>query len=94
MHTTIPKTFLTTMTQRSQVTVPSEVRALLDVHPNESLEFVIEEGEVKLRAPKFKSIRDLQGSVKPGPPTVDFDDQIEEAIEEHVAEFMRKYREQ
>lgn len=94
MQKVVPKTFLSSMTQRSQVTVPAEVRTFLDVHPNESLEFVIEEGEVKLRAPKFKSIRDLQGSVKPGPPTVDFDDQIEAAVEEHVAEFMRKYREE
>jgi AbrB family looped-hinge helix DNA binding protein len=84
------KTFFATITQRSQVTVPAEIRNYLGVGPNDRLTFVIDDGEVKVRAPKFRSIRDFRGSVKAGPPTVDFDDQIEQAIEEHVSEFLRK----
>lgn len=88
------KTFSTTLTQRSQVTLPAEVRSFLGLHPNDKVTFVIDGDEVKVRAPKFRSISDLAGSIKPGPPTVDFDDQIEQAIEEHVEKFMRKHNEQ
>lgn len=58
------KEIVTTITQRSQVTVPVEVRRVLGVKPRDKIAFTIEDGEVRLAPPSF-SLESAYGSVKP-----------------------------
>ena len=66
------KEFVTTMTQRSQVTVPAEVRRILGVKPRDKVAFTIEDGGVRLEAAPF-SLESAYGSVKPIEKPEDFD---------------------
>jgi AbrB family looped-hinge helix DNA binding protein len=58
------KQIVTTMTQRGQVTVPSEVRRLLGLKPRDKVAFSIEDDEVRLTPARF-TLESAFGSVKP-----------------------------
>ena len=58
------KEIVTTITQRSQVTIPAEVRRVLGVKPGDRVAFIIEDGGVRL-APAPFSLESAYGSVKP-----------------------------
>ena len=58
------KKIVTTITQRSQVTIPVEVRRVLGVKPRDKVAFTIEDGGVRL-APAPFSLESAYGSVKP-----------------------------
>ncbi len=58
------KKIVTTITQRSQVPVPVEVRRVLGVKPRDKIAFTIEDGEVRLASAPF-SLESAYGSVKP-----------------------------
>ena len=58
------KEFVTTITQRSQVTIPAEVRRVLGVKPRDKVAFTIEDGGVRLESAPF-SLESVYGSVKP-----------------------------
>lgn len=58
------KKIVTTITQRSQVTIPAEVRRVLGVKPGDKVAFTINDGEVHL-APVSFSLESAYGSVKP-----------------------------
>jgi len=58
------KEIVTTMTQRGQVTVPSEVRRLLGLKPRDKVAFSIEDDEVRLTPARF-TLESAFGSVKP-----------------------------
>ena len=57
------KEIVTTITQRSQVTIPAEVRRVLGVKPRDKVAFTIEDGGVRL-APAPFSLESAYGSVK------------------------------
>ncbi|MDE0154321.1 MAG: type II toxin-antitoxin system PrlF family antitoxin [Gammaproteobacteria bacterium] len=57
------KEFVTTITQRSQVTIPAEVRRVLGVKPRDKVAFTIEDGGVRLESAPF-SLESAYGSVK------------------------------
>lgn len=42
------KDWVSTMTQKGQVTIPAEIRTLLGLKPHDRVRFSFEEGEVKL----------------------------------------------
>jgi AbrB family looped-hinge helix DNA binding protein len=65
------KEIITTMTQRGQVTVPSEVRRLLGLKPRDKVAFAIEKDEVRLTPARF-TVESAFGSVKPATATRDF----------------------
>ena len=67
------KEITTTITQRSQVTVPAEVRRVLGVKPRDKVTFAIADGEVRLK-PVAYSIESVYGSVKPSRKPEDFDE--------------------
>jgi AbrB family looped-hinge helix DNA binding protein len=52
------------MTQRGQVTVPSEVRRLLGLKPKDKVAFSIDQDKVQLKPARF-TLESLTGSVKP-----------------------------
>ena len=57
------KEITTTITQRSQVTIPVEVQRLLGVKPKDKIAFTIEGGQVRLVPASF-SLESVYGSVK------------------------------
>ena len=67
------KEITTTLTQRSQVTVPAEVRRLLGLKPRDKVTFTIAEGEVRLK-PVAYSLESAYGSVEPSRRPEDFDE--------------------
>ena len=67
------KEITTTITQRSQVTVPAEVRRVLGVKPRDKVTFAIADGEVRLK-PVAYSIESGYGSVKPSRKPEDVDE--------------------
>lgn len=66
------KEFVTTITQRSQVTIPAEVRRVLGVKPRDKVAFTIEDGGVRLELAPF-NLESAYGSVKPVEIPEDFD---------------------
>lgn len=66
------KEITTTITQRSQVTIPVEVRRLLGVKPKDKIAFAIEGGQVRLVPASF-SLESVYGSVKPSGNPEDFE---------------------
>ena len=78
------KTIVTTLTQRSQVTIPAEVRRVLGVKPRDKVAFTIEDGGVRL-APAPFSLESAYGSVKPVEKPENFEE-ISRAAKEAKAE--------
>ena len=81
--------FVTTLTHRSQVTIPAEVRRVLGLKPRDKVAFAVEGGEVRLRPVKH-SLESVAGSLPPlhdGPQ--DFDEQIRLAKDERAERTMR-----
>lgn len=68
------KEITTTITQRSQVTVPAEVRRALGVKPGDRVTFTIADGEVRLRPVVAYSLESAYGSVEPAGELQDFDE--------------------
>ena len=67
------KEITTTLTQRSQVTVPAEVRRLLGLKPRDKVTFSIAKGEVRLQPVAF-SLESAYRSVEPSGKSEDFDE--------------------
>ncbi len=78
------KEIVTTITQRSQVTIPAEVRRVLGVKPRDKVAFTIEDGGVRL-APAPFSLESAYGSVKPVEKPENFEE-ISRAAKEAKAE--------
>ena len=62
-----------TLTQRSQVTVPIEVRRVLGLKPRDKVAFTIEDGEVRLTSASF-GLELAYGSIQPSEKPEDFSD--------------------
>jgi len=77
------KEIVTTMTQRGQVTVPSEVRRLLGLKPRDKVAFSIEDDEVRLTPARF-TLESAFGSVKPTGGKQDFKAISREARDEKL----------
>lgn len=78
------KEIVTTITQRSQVTIPAEVRRVLGVKPRDKVAFTIEDGGVRL-APAPFSLESAYGSVKPVEKPENFEE-ISRTVKEAKAE--------
>lgn len=87
--------FVSSVTRKGQVTIPAAVRSHLGVGTPDKITFVLrDDGDVALRAATL-TVRDLQGIVPalPGRITSDFEDQIEEAMEDEAARIVAEMRE-
>jgi antitoxin PrlF len=88
------RTIDATVTSQGQVTIPAEVRRKLGLTKREKVTFVIEEDRVELIPARF-TLESVFGSVEPLPnQSADFDREIEEAMEDHADEVVRKSRRQ
>ena len=78
---------VSSVTRKGQVTIPAEIRRHLGLAAPDKVAFVLEPGgKVALHPVRF-TLESVLGSVPalPGRETVDFDDQIAEAMEEEAA---------
>lgn len=78
------KEYAATVTQRSQVTLPAEVRRRLGIKARDKIIFAIEGDQVRLLPATF-TLESAAGSVPPLGRTVDSEEQIREAKEEKAA---------
>ena len=83
----------TTLTQRSQVTVPAEVRRLLGLKPRDKVTFTIAEGEVRLK-PVAYNLESAYGSVKTSRKPKDFDALSRAARDARAERTLRKMSEE
>ncbi len=83
------KEFTTTLTQRSQVTVPAEVRRVLGLKPRDRVTFAISDGEVRLK-PVTYSLESAYGSVRPSREPEDFDELSRAARDAKAEHTLRK----
>lgn len=81
------KEITASVTQRSQVTLPAEVRRLLGIESRGKVVFVIDDDQVRL-LPATYTLESAAGAVPPLGRDSDPDDLIREAKEERAA---RKY---
>ncbi|MYD71493.1 MAG: hypothetical protein F4W89_12245 [Acidobacteria bacterium] len=86
------KEITTTMTQRSQVTVPAEVRRVLGVRPRDKVTFAIADGEVRLK-PVAYSLESAYGSVQPSRESENFDELSRAARDAKAEHALRKMSE-
>ena len=79
-----------TITSQGQVTIPAEVRRTLGLAKREKVNFVIEGDRVELSRARF-TLESVFGSVDPLPDqSPDFDREIDEAMQDHADEVVRK----
>ena len=83
-------TYTTTMTQRSQVTVPSQVRRLLGLKPRDRIVFTVNDGIVSIAREQSKAAA-LSGSIRlKTQGRADLKDIIEDAGHQRADEIMAK----
>ncbi len=78
-----------TITQRSQVTIPAEVRRVLGLKPRDKVTFTIEDNQVRLTSVPF-SLESAYGSVKPAKSLEDFDEASGMAKESKAEKTLRE----
>jgi antitoxin PrlF len=83
--------YVTTVTQRGQVTIPAEVRRLLGAKPRSKVTFRVEGEEVSLVAAEH-TLESAYGSVKPLNRPEDFKQLSREARDEQAVRTLRKLR--
>jgi antitoxin PrlF len=84
------RTIEATITSQGQVTIPAEVRRKLGLTKREKVTFLIEDDRVELVPTRF-TLESVFGSVEPLPnQSLDFDQEIEEAMADHADEVVRK----
>ena len=70
--------FTATVTQRSQVTIPAQVRRVLGIGPRDKVAFTIEDDTVRLRPAAF-TLESVFGSIHPSEQPEDFERIVREA---------------
>jgi AbrB family looped-hinge helix DNA binding protein len=85
------QTIMASVTDRGQVTIPAEVRKLLGIKARDKVNFVIEDGEITLRRPKY-TLETAYASVPPLPDGKDIDQAIREAKEDRADRLIEKMR--
>lgn len=75
--------YIRTVTSKGQVTIPVEIRRLLEVSPGDQVLFRVAEGSVELQ-PASMTLEDTFGAVAPLRRPEDFAALRETAIEEHA----------
>ena len=72
------KQILTRVTKGGQITLPSEIRKILGVGPQDRVAFELDGEEIRIVRPK-STLQSVKGSVKPATRTEDFDEMIRNA---------------
>jgi antitoxin PrlF len=77
----VMKHLLASVTERGQVTIPSEVRRLLGIRPPQKVAFEIDGSEVRLVS-AGPSLKEVFGAVRPSSKPEDFERLTQDAWEE------------
>lgn len=78
------------LTSKGQTTIPIEVRKYLNLNPGDQMDFIIENGEVKLRA-KTRSIMEFAGILGHAPNGVRLTtEEMDEAVAQAAADDDRR----
>lgn len=85
--------YITTITQRGQVTIPAEVRRLLGANPRDKIAFRVE-GETVRLVPVELTLEQVFGSVTPIQRPEDFDERSRTAKEEKTEQTIQELRTQ
>ena len=80
-----------TVTTKGQVTIPAEVRRLLEVEPGDKVVFRVTQGTVELQ-PAAMTLKDAFGAVTPRTQPEDFAALRDVAIEEHVKKVIEEMK--
>lgn len=83
--------YIRTVTTKGQVTIPAEVRRLLEVKPGDQVVFRVNEGAVELE-PVSVTLEDAFGAVVPRSRPENFAELREIAIEEHVSKVVEEMK--
>jgi antitoxin PrlF len=86
--------FVATVTSKGQITIPVEIRRSLKLHPGDQIVFKTDDDHATIRRSPY-TLEESFGSVPAltGRETGDFDELIEEALQDHadwVVERMRR----
>jgi AbrB family looped-hinge helix DNA binding protein len=81
--------YVTTITQRGQVTIPAEVRRLLGTKPRDKIAFRVEGNTIRL-VPVELTLEEVFGSVSPIERPEDFEARSESAKEEKAERALRE----
>ena len=84
--------FVRTVTSKGQVTIPVEIRQLLEISPGDQVLFRVTESKVELQ-PAVMTLEDTFGAVTPLSRPENFARLREIAIEEHVQKVVEGMRE-
>ena len=75
---------VTTITSKGQLTLPKKIRDMLDLHPGNRVEFIMDsQGNIKM-IPVKSSIKELKGMAPKPSKTVSLED-MNDAIEKEAA---------
>ena len=77
------------VTERGQVTIPAEVRKALGIKARDKVSFVIDDGTVVLKKPRF-TLETLAGSIPALDPPRDWEEVERIAKEEVVERYLEK----
>jgi AbrB family looped-hinge helix DNA binding protein len=83
MNMKVMEEYIRTVTAKGQVTIPAEIRRLLEVSPGDQVLFRVTESTVELQ-PATMTLEDTFGAVTPLRQPEDFAALREVAIEEHA----------
>ena len=83
--------YVRTVTSKGQVTIPVEIRRLLEMEPGDKVVFRVTEDGVELQ-PVTMSLEDTFGAVTPQSRPEDFAELREIAIEEHIEKTVAKMK--
>ncbi len=84
--------YVRTVTTKGQVTIPSEIRRLLEVEPGDKVVFRVTESGVELQ-PVSMTLEDTFGAIDPRSQPENFAALRDIAIEEHVQQAVAKMKE-
>ncbi len=91
--------YVATVTSKGQLTLPVEVRRRMGIDPGDRVTIVVDDDQDRAVVRRVEAtVRSVRGSI-PMPPHLagreqgDFGDLIEEAMDDHAAEFVRRMRE-
>ena len=89
LHSQLPNqpddSYIATVSDTGRVSIPAEVRHLLNLASKDKVIFRVANGTVRIE-PVLMSLEEIAGSVTPLQPEKDLDTQIREAKEEHYQE--------
>ncbi len=83
------KTYQTTVGAKGQITLPNELRQLLNVKPGDKIVFQVAQGKIELRAVNNMTLEDTFGGVPPLEKSENFKALRELALEERLECLLR-----